>query len=140
MTAPVDPDPAASAPPHTPPAAGVVPYGMAMQLQVYDPARAGEPLLPMSPEEWERRARETLADGPFGYVAGGAGAEDTVRANREAFARHRIVPRMLRDVSRRALGIELLGHRLPAPVLLAPIGVLGILHAEGERAPARAAA
>ncbi|WP_284347952.1 alpha-hydroxy-acid oxidizing protein [Roseisolibacter agri] len=117
-----------------------VPHGLAMQLQAYDPARAAEPLPPVSPEEWERRAREVLADGPFGYVAGGAGAEDTMRANRAAFARRSLVPRMLRDVSRRDLGVELLGHRLPAPVVLAPIGVLGILHAEGELAPARAAA
>ncbi len=128
-----------SAPPD-PRAAGAMPYGLAMQLQAYDPARAAEPLLPVAPEEWERRARETLADGPFGYVAGGAGAEDTVRANRAAFARRALVPRMLRDVARRDLGVDLLGHRLPAPVVLAPIGVLGILHAEGELAPARAAA
>ena len=98
MSAPIEPMPAPLQPP---PAAGTTPHGLAMQLQVYDPARAAEPLLPVSPEEWEHRAREALADGPFGYVAGGAGAEDTMRANREAFARRRLVPRMLRDVSRR---------------------------------------
>jgi isopentenyl diphosphate isomerase/L-lactate dehydrogenase-like FMN-dependent dehydrogenase len=73
------------------------------------------------------------------YVACGAGNGDTMRANREAFGRWRIVPRFLRDVSRRTLGIELLGRRLPAPVLLAPVGVQAMLHPEAELAVARAA-
>jgi lactate 2-monooxygenase len=115
-------------------------YGLAMQLEAYDPARAHEEPMPYAPEEWERLARAALPDGPFDYVACGAGADDTIRANREAFRRRRLWPRMLRDVSRRDLSVELLGARLPAPVLLAPVGVLGILHAHGERAPARAAA
>ena len=42
---------------------------------------------PVSAEDWEARARETLEQGPFDYVAGGAGSESTVRANREAFER-----------------------------------------------------
>ncbi len=75
----------------------------------------------------------------YDYVAGGAGSEDTMRANLEAFRRHRLVPRYLRDVSRRDLGVELLGTRLPTPILLAPIGVLGILHKDAELAVARAA-
>ena len=62
-----------------------------------------------------------------------------MRANREAFRRWRIVPRFLRDVSRRDLGVEVLGQRLPAPLMLAPIGVLSILHKEAELAVARAA-
>ncbi|MDF1504676.1 alpha-hydroxy-acid oxidizing protein [Roseisolibacter sp. H3M3-2] len=127
-------------PPLQAPAAGAVPYGLAMQLRAFDPSQAAEPLPPVSPEEWEAAARAALADGPFHYVAGGAGGDATVRANRDAFARRRLVPRMLRDVSRRDLSVELLGARLPAPVLLAPIGVLGILHADAEAAPARAAA
>ena len=49
----------------------------------------------------------------YDYVAGGAGAEETVRANREAFRRWRIVPRFLRDVGRRDLGVEILGTRFP---------------------------
>jgi lactate 2-monooxygenase len=63
-----------------------------------------------------------------------------VRANREAFYRWRIVPRMFRDVSQRDLSVELFGAQLPAPVILGPVGVQGILHAEGELASARAAA
>ncbi|MDP9227562.1 MAG: alpha-hydroxy-acid oxidizing protein, partial [Actinomycetota bacterium] len=65
---------------------------------------------------------------------------DTMRANLEAFREWRIVPRVLRDISSRDLGTELLGTRLPAPLLLAPIGVQSVLHPEGELASARAAA
>jgi isopentenyl diphosphate isomerase/L-lactate dehydrogenase-like FMN-dependent dehydrogenase len=72
-------------------------------------------------------------------VAGGAGAEDTMRANREAFRRWRIVPRLLRDVSHRDLSIEVFGQTLRAPILLAPVGVLSIVHPDAEEAVARAA-
>jgi isopentenyl diphosphate isomerase/L-lactate dehydrogenase-like FMN-dependent dehydrogenase len=73
-------------------------------------------------------------------VFGGAGGEDTMRANEDAFRRWRIVPRMLRDVSQRDLSVTVLGTELPAPVALAPVGVQTIVHAEGELAVARAAA
>ncbi len=63
-----------------------------------------------------------------------------MRANLEAFTRWRIVPRMLRDVSHRDLSVGFLGLELPAPVLLAPVGVQSIIHSEAEIAVARAAA
>jgi len=74
------------------------------------------------------------------YVFGGAGTEDTMRANEEAFRRWRIVPRMLRDVGERDLSVSVLGTALPAPLALAPIGVQTIVHPDGELATARAAA
>ena len=102
---------------------------------------AGErPELPITVEDLEARAREVMSPEVYDYVAGGAGAEWTVRANREAFDAWRIVPRMLVDVSERELRTELLGTELPAPVLLAPVGVLSIVHPEAELAVARAAA
>ena len=61
-------------------------------------------------------------------------------ANRDAFERWRIVPRMLRDVSRRELSVELFGRRLPAPLFLSPIGVLEMAHPQADLAVARAAA
>ncbi|MCF2528131.1 alpha-hydroxy-acid oxidizing protein [Yinghuangia soli] len=88
----------------------------------------------------EDAAREVLAPGPFGYVAGAAGTGATLRANRAAFDRWAIVPRMLRDVSVRDLSRTVLGTRLAAPVLTAPVGVLSIVHEEAEPAVARAAA
>jgi lactate 2-monooxygenase len=103
---------------------------------------AGErPALPIAWAELEERARESLDDRAIAYIFGGAGSEDTMRANLEAFRRWRIVPRVLRqDLSARDLSVELLGTRMPAPVLLAPIGVQTLLHDEGELASARAAA
>src|SRR6185437_14351597 len=98
------------------------------------------PALPVSAAELQRRAREKLDAGAYGYVAGGAGSERTMQANLDAFERRRIVPRMLRDVSRRDLGTTVLGTAMPAPLLLAPVGVQSIVHPEGELASARAAA
>jgi lactate 2-monooxygenase len=111
------------------------------QYEIYLRGLSGEtPAVPTSVAELEARAREQLSPEAFGYVAGGAGAELTVRANLEAFERWRIVPRMLRDVSERDLATNVLGTPLPAPVLLAPIGVQSIVHPDAELAVGRAAA
>ncbi|MEV6238236.1 lactate 2-monooxygenase [Lentzea sp. NPDC051838] len=92
------------------------------------------------PDALEQSARDRLGPGPFWYVAGGAGSGATVRANREAFDRVRIVPRMLTNATERHLGVNVLSTDLPAPVMLAPVGVQSILHPDGELATARAAA
>ena len=64
-----------------------------------------------------------------------------MRANRAAFDRWRIQPRMLRGIpAERDLATDILGTRSPAPVLLAPVGVLSIVHPDAERAVARGAA
>jgi lactate 2-monooxygenase len=103
---------------------------------------AGErPALPIAWAELEERARESLDDRAVAYIFGGAGSEDTMQSNLEAFRRWRIVPRVLRqDLSVRDLSVELLGTRMPAPVLIAPIGMQTLLHEHGELAVARAAA
>jgi lactate 2-monooxygenase len=103
---------------------------------------AGErPAQPIAWAELEAQARESLDERAIAYIFGGAGSEDTMRENLEAFRRWRIVPRVLRqDLARRDLSLELLGTRMPAPVLLAPIGVQTLLHDEGELVTARAAA
>jgi isopentenyl diphosphate isomerase/L-lactate dehydrogenase-like FMN-dependent dehydrogenase len=76
-----------------------------------------------------------------GYVGGGAGGEETMRANREAFDHWRIVPRMLLGVpAHRDLSTTILGTPMPAPVMLGPVGVLDIVHPDAELAVARAAA
>jgi lactate 2-monooxygenase len=114
--------------------------GMQRQMEVYQAGLMGQkPGQPVSVEELAQKAREVLPPESYDYVAGGAGSEDTVRANREAFQRWRIVPRFLRDVAQRDLSVTVLGRRLPAPILLAPIGVQSIVHKEAEAAVARAA-
>jgi lactate 2-monooxygenase len=98
------------------------------------------PKLPVGSAGLQERAREVLSAEAFGYVSGGAGAEQTMRANLQAFERWRIVPRMLRDVSVRDLGCSVLGTAMAAPVMLAPVGVQSIVHPEAELAASRAAA
>ena len=98
------------------------------------------PELPTDLTRLEALAEKRLSPTAFGYVAGSAGTETTARANRSAFESWRIVPRMLRDVSVTDLSVTVLGTAMPAPVALAPVGVLSIVHPEGESAVARAAA
>jgi L-lactate dehydrogenase (cytochrome) len=88
----------------------------------------------------QRRARRALSPAAYSYVAGGAGSEATQRANRAAFDRWAVVPRVLRDVSSRDTSVELFGRRLPAPVLLGPVGALELVHPQADLAVARAAA
>jgi lactate 2-monooxygenase len=118
-----------------------VPSGADRERSIFTLGLTGESLsVPIPLPLLEEKAREILSPAAYDYVAGGAGGEDTLRANREALNRWRIVPRMLRDVSSRDLTIQLLGTRLPTPVILAPIGVQGIIHSEAELATACAAA
>src|SRR6267154_3047907 len=118
-----------------------MPTGPERDLQLYAQGLVGgKPSVPVPLHLLEQKAREILAPRAYDYVAGGAGGEDTMRANREAFYRWRIVPRMLRDVAKRDLSVELLGARLPAPVLLGPVGVQEIVHKDADVASARAAA
>lgn len=99
------------------------------------------PELPMTAAGLDERARAVLSPQAYAYVAGSASDERTAAANLAAFDRHRIVPRMWRGSSGpgvRDLSVEVLGTRLAAPVLTAPIGVLELLHERGEIAVAEA--
>jgi L-lactate dehydrogenase (cytochrome) len=109
--------------------------------QIYAMGLGGEtPSIPVAVTELERLARDSMEERAANYVFAGAGSEDTMDANRAAFRRRRIVPRMLRDVSARDLSTTLLGTEMPAPLMLAPIGVQKVVHPDGELATARAAA
>src|SRR5438128_1700216 len=68
------------------------PFGPATQAEIYG---GGADDLPIDPDDWESRAKAVLEPSPFDYIAGGAGGESTMRANREAFARWRLRPAML---------------------------------------------
>jgi L-lactate dehydrogenase (cytochrome)/lactate 2-monooxygenase len=114
--------------------------GRSVQSRIYREGVFGRrPAVPVEPVALEAAARRRMSPEAWAYVAGGAGQQRTVRANTEAFDRHRIVPRMLVDVEERDLSVTLLGRRLPAPLLFAPIGVLEMAHPEAERAVAAAA-
>ncbi|MFI0900893.1 alpha-hydroxy-acid oxidizing protein [Streptomyces sp. NPDC020983] len=100
------------------------------------------PDLPMAYAELEERAAAALPPSVWSYVAGGAGDETTQRANTEAFARWGLYPRMFVGASSRDLSVELFGRTWPAPLFMAPIGVLGLCAQDGhgDLAAARAAA
>jgi lactate 2-monooxygenase len=115
--------------------------GQDVQLEVYGSAVMGKRIeLPFSFDDWEAQAKAALPETAYWYVAGAAGGGSTMRANREAFERVKLRHRVLNDVSVRDISTEVLGTTTAAPFLLAPIGVQGIMHADGERAPAKAAA
>ena len=115
--------------------------GRKQQSEIYRSGLSGErPRVPVDPAKLESQARKVMSAEGFAYVAGGAGLEETMHANRLAFERWRIVQRVLRDVSERDTTVELFGQRLPGPFLLAPIGVLEMAHKEADLAVARAAA
>jgi isopentenyl diphosphate isomerase/L-lactate dehydrogenase-like FMN-dependent dehydrogenase len=112
------------------------PIGPATQAKIYG---GGADDLPLDPDQWEGRAAALLEPGPFDYIAGGAGGESTMRANRDAFARWRLRPAMLAGNQQRDLRVSVLGTASPTPFLLAPIGVLSAAHPDGDLAVARAA-
>ncbi|MEU5545707.1 lactate 2-monooxygenase [Streptomyces sioyaensis] len=111
------------------------------QYEIYLRGMTGAvPRLPTDLSRLAELTEQRLGPGPVGYVAGSAGTGSTADANRAALDRRRIVPRMLRDVAERDLSVEVLGHSLPAPLALAPVGVLSLMHPDAEPAAARAAA
>jgi lactate 2-monooxygenase len=119
------------------PRAGI---GQIRQAHTYAAGSMGQrATVPFAMDALERAAAAAMTPEGFGYLRS-AGAETTARANRAALDAVRLVPRMLRDVGTRNLSVELFGRRLPAPLLLAPIGVQDLAHPEGDLATARGAA
>src|SRR6516165_766606 len=107
--------------------------GVRRQAQIYLDGLSGHrPRIPLDAGRLEQAAQKRMRPEAFAYIAAGAGNEHTVAANRAAFDRWRIVPRMLRDVERRDMSVELFGQQLPTPFLLAPVGVLELAHPEAD--------
>jgi lactate 2-monooxygenase len=115
--------------------------GRQRQADVYLGGLLGrKPAVPVGVRLLEERARKVMSRSGFAYVAGGAGLESTIAANRQAFEGWRIVPRVLHDVATRDTSVQLLSRKLDSPFLLAPIGVLETAHRDADLAVARAAA
>ncbi len=85
-------------------------------------------------------ARRRVPGFAFEYVEGGAEDEATLRRNREAFAALRFVPQTLVDTSGRSVATSLFGRPCAAPLVIAPTGLNGMLHPDGDLGLARAAA
>ena len=107
-----------------------------------DPARSAVPALPEvhCAADYESLARDRLPAPLLAHLAGGSGEGLTVAANRRAYARHEIVPRLLADVSCGSTRVRLAGRDYAHPFLLAPLAHQRLVHPRGELATARGAA
>jgi lactate 2-monooxygenase len=111
------------------------------QTEIYGAGLRGVlPRFPMAYPELEARAAQALPPSVLSYVAGGAGSEHTQRGNASAFRQWGLIPRMFVGATRRDLSVELFGMTLPSPLLMAPIGVLGLCAQNGHGDLATAAA
>lgn len=111
------------------------------QRKIYLDGFAGKkPSTPVSYTGLEEKARQLLSPEAFAYLAGGAGSETTIDANRRALDQVKIHPRMLGGVQEVSMQQPWRAHTLPAPFMLAPIGVLELAHRDGDLAEARACA
>ncbi|WP_405834176.1 lactate 2-monooxygenase [Streptomyces sp. NBC_01176] len=112
------------------------------QDEIYlDGLRGVTPRFPMTHADLEPLAQAAMSPSLRSYVAGGAGDERTQRANVGAFERWGLVPRMMVGATDRDLSVDLFGMRLPAPLFMAPVGVIGLCAQDGhgDLATARAA-
>jgi len=113
------------------------------QNAIYNAGLSGViPKLPVDYATLEQRASAAMPPSVLGYVQGGCGDEFTQNNNAHAFRHWGMTPRMMVDCSRRDLSVELFGMRLPSPVFMAPVGVIGICTQDGhgDLAAARASA
>jgi lactate 2-monooxygenase len=113
------------------------------QYEIYENGLRGEvPITSTSYADLEEAAREKLPSEAYWYVAGGASTGSTMVANRRAFDRYKIMPRMLAGVSQDDFDMRttLFGQTVSAPIVVAPIGVQEQLHQEADLATAAAAA
>ena len=104
--------------------------------------RGVRPKLPVDFKSLEARAGAALPPSVLSYVQGGCGDERTQDLNVAAFRRWGLIPRMMVDASQRDLSVDLFGVKLPTPLFMSPIGVIGLCAQDGrgDIATARAAA
>jgi lactate 2-monooxygenase len=115
-------------------------FGRTVQSAIYRAGALGHrPRVPTDGTRLEAAAERAMSRRAFAYVAGSAGSESTARANRAAFDRWEVLPRMLVDASERDAGVELFGRRHSSPLLVAPIGALSAVHPDADLAVARGA-
>jgi lactate 2-monooxygenase len=111
------------------------------QVEIYlNGVRGIRPTITTNLSRLEAQASRVLSPRAEKYLLADAGGRETVRANARAFRKWRIIPLMFRDHAVRDLSTSVLGTRMPAPVLFAPVGRQKLAHPDGELASARAAA
>ncbi|MDR7229781.1 lactate 2-monooxygenase [Caulobacter sp. BE264] len=103
------------------------------QNEIYGAGLQGvRPKWPVDFKTLEARATAAMSPDLLSYVQGGCGDEFTQRRNAEAFHDWGVVPRMMVDASKRDLSIELFGLKLPTPLFMSPIGVIGMCAQDGH--------
>ena len=122
-------------------AADTIGTGRERQGAIYRAGVLGRsPAVPTDAASLAAAAERAMSRRAWAYVEGGAGEGTTMRHNREAFSRWRIVPRMLHGTARRDLATTVLGTRLRAPVMLAPVGAGELIRPDSDVHIARGAA
>ncbi|KAG7004611.1 hypothetical protein G7Y79_00024g055610 [Physcia stellaris] len=114
-------------------------FAMYQRENFWKPNTGEVPLFNTEPGKLEELAKEKLTEGGWYYASSNAGQSYTHLANREAFFRHRIIPRQLVDTNVRDSAITIFGHKVAAPIGFAPIGINKIYHPAGELPVARVA-
>ena len=110
------------------------------QRRIYSRGAQGiRSLIPTGFESLEAFSRSKLSAEAFAYLAGGAGAEATMQANRQSLHDIKIAPRMLQDVSTCDMSTKLFGNKLEVPYFLCPVGALDLAHPQADLAVAKAA-
>ncbi|HSF29398.1 MAG TPA: alpha-hydroxy-acid oxidizing protein [Candidatus Tectomicrobia bacterium] len=89
--------------------------------------------------DYEQAAQTEIPESFFGYYAGGAADEITLREHRTVFNRIKLRPRVLTNVSQRALDTTILGQATAMPIIITPTAMAKLAHPEGEVAIAQAA-
>lgn len=107
---------------------------------IYPPTYGGEVMGPVNLHEMEDVARKKIHKMAYDFIAGGVEDEITLRANREAFTRIQLRPRVMVDVSRVDPSLELLGRKMEFPILLAPTGGKELVIPDGDTIAAKGAA
>jgi len=116
-------------------------FGPEIQGAIYVRGLGGvTPDIPTNFTTLEAAAQQKMSPEAWAYTAGGAGLETSMDANRAAFSRFPIAPRMLGGAGQRDLGCEIFGLKVAAPIMSSPIGVLEMMHPDADLAVARAMA
>ena len=110
-----------------------------IQQQAQEPTLIAAASEALNVFDFEPVARKKLPPAHWGYLATGTDDDETIRANREGFARWDLHPRRLVDVSHIDTSVKMLGTPWDTPIVINPIGSQRAFHPEGEMAVARAA-
>jgi lactate oxidase len=102
------------------------------------PEKSASPVI-VSLDDIEQQAKQHLDPASYDFVAGGAGSEQTLRANREAFQKIAIMPRVLRGIKQVDTSTVLLGQPLSMPVYVTPMANHGVVHSSAEVGSAQGA-